>query len=580
MAHHFDRANAEYIEGAISGSVPTGPPLTFGAWFRADDATQRHTIGGLTLDLNEYIELRARGDSGGDPLQFRIVASSAGTNVSTGNGFTANEWYLAVARYIAFNDYEVYLIQPDTMDSDVSNKGTGSTSRSSNNFDTIAVGRRPEVSGNEMDGDIGEFFVFDVDIGEEYVRLLGLGLSPLDVLEYRGNLTYYKTLQFDDIEYPNIGPTWTKNGTIDVSDSHPPIVRRRYFANPPGAAAGAGPQTVSPTVVRLNATIPAPSVAGSGAATVSPTVVRLNATIPAPSAAGSGTATVSPTVVSGVFNVQAPSVAGSGTATVSPTVVSAVFNVQAPTVSSQLVISPTVVRLNGTVIAPTVAGTGTATISPTVVSGVFNVIAPTVAGSGIATVSPTVVSAILNVIAPSVTAAAAQTISPTVVGLNATIPAPFISIGPFNIRPVLVELCSIVQASGWVRECHLGQPRALAMAPMSAAVLYIGQSIAFSTMTTLTTRYDAAIRLYTDAFEHPSDRAELDLSLAASQIATDILGAFTLSGKIREVDVGGQFGDAFAIEFGHEQIGDPGKMYRVAELRFGLVVNDTSKLRI
>lgn len=238
MARDFVQATPTYVEGS---TIPaTAQPFTFGAWFKGDDAATRYTIISFVdaSATSNYFELRARGDDA-QQLQFRANAVG-GTNASTSNAFSAGEWYCAIGRANGDADRDVYLLQPATVAADFANGGNDTNSKTPTGLDTIAVGRRATVAGNEMDGKIGESFVYDTNIADWAIVLLGSGYSPLDpaLAQYRANLVWYKSLQFD-IEYPNYGATWTDTSTTDDPD-HPPILLNVPVIGSLGVGGGGG----------------------------------------------------------------------------------------------------------------------------------------------------------------------------------------------------------------------------------------------------------------------------------------------------------------------------------------------------
>lgn len=243
MSRKFVTATPTYIEGT---SIPiTTTPFTFGNWFKANNVTARHQLMsfGRSTQTSNYFELRLRGDSAGDPLQFRANDAGGGSNAATTNAYTANKWWCAIGVARSATDREVWLLDPFDINDGIGKSGTQTTSQGPSGLLEVAIGRRAAVAGNELDGFAAESFVYDADIGTAAIRLLGLGYSPLDpaLAQWRGNLKWYKSLQFD-IEYPNIGATWTNTNTANDPD-HPPMILNIPSLSPPKTTAAPAGRT-------------------------------------------------------------------------------------------------------------------------------------------------------------------------------------------------------------------------------------------------------------------------------------------------------------------------------------------------
>ena len=216
---------------------------------------------------------------------------------------------------------------------------------------------------------------------------------------------------------------------------------------------------VTPAVVAISATIPAPTIdtTTSGDATATPSVVAISAAVPSPTV--TTTATPTPAVVAVAATVPAPVVSASAsvlasvvsvaasvfavtilaTATVAPSLVSAAATIPAPTITATATVTPDVVPISATVPAPTIT-VGTI-ITPSTVAALATVPSPTVTGS--ATVTPSAVAVSATIPSPTITATA--TVTPSVVPITVTVSAPTIITGTI-VDPSVVPITVVVPA--------------------------------------------------------------------------------------------------------------------------------------
>ena len=481
MGRSFVQATPSYIEGS---TVPVASqPFTAGVWFKANNATARHTVWSMidASATSNYFELRVRGDDA-QQLQFRANATG-GENASTSNTFAQDKWYLAVGRAVGDAERDAYLLRPESVGTDFAAGGSNTNSKIPTGLDTIAVGRRALVSGNELDGFLGESFVYNVALPDWAILALGLGYSPWDpfLAEFWGNLPWYKDLN-TGIEYPGIGGTWTDTSTAEAQD-HPPMLRGITQLGIPAGEAGASPQTITQgTPVGLDLDTPAGSIAGSGSATLTQgtalgldldtpvgviatsaqtlsqgTPIGLDLDTPAGSIAGSGSATLTQAAVPSLaLSLPGDSLLGSGSATVTQgTPVSLELDTPTGTINVTLFLTQgTPLSLELDTPAGSIAGTGSASLTQaTPVSITIDTPAGSVDGSGNATLTQAVAVA-LEMAFPGHTIAGSGSVSITqaaAVALETALTAGSISnvaVGsPASVMPLRVQLDS----SGKVR---------------------------------------------------------------------------------------------------------------------------------
>ena len=80
------------------------------------------------------------------------------------------------------------------------------------------------------------------------------------------------------------------------------------------------------------------------------------------------------------------------------------------------------------------------------------------------------------------------------------------------------------------------------------------------------------VRLYTPMLQQPYDGIDPRMVSAVDTLMTKYSGAFTLTGKVRNVDLLGEFGTALSARAGY--LDQDRKMYRVMDITLPLVVND------
>ncbi len=79
-------------------------------------------------------------------------------------------------------------------------------------------------------------------------------------------------------------------------------------------------------------------------------------------------------------------------------------------------------------------------------------------------------------------------------------------------------------------------------------------------------------RTYHNMLVDPMDEIDPAIALTVVDVMTRLHGDLTLGGLARNIDVLGQFGEAFAAQDGY--IGQDGRIYRVMDLTIPVVVND------
>lgn len=185
-ARLFDDASTQYLE---SSSPPvTAAPFTMAILGRSNDDTilqgafDFHNNGGA-VNRNCFI-LMFGGASAGDPIQFRVADGVNSTTFSTTTGYTANVWHHACAVEASATDHRVFI--------DGGSKGSSTTSRTPTGINRIAIGRISfSTPGVYFSGDLAEAAIWDTNLSDAEVALMGAAYHPSPLLMKPANLIYY-----------------------------------------------------------------------------------------------------------------------------------------------------------------------------------------------------------------------------------------------------------------------------------------------------------------------------------------------------------------------------------------------------
>lgn len=100
----------------------------------------------------------------------------------------------------------------------------------------------------------------------------------------------------------------------------------------------------------------------------------------------------------------------------------------------------------------------------------------------------------------------------------------------------------------------------------------IGPLPAASGLAEETTLVTMNVRIYTSMFSQPYDDIDPNMMSAVDSLFNAYVGAFTLGGAVRNVDVLGEFGTGLIARAGY--INQDGKLLRVMTITLPLVIND------
>jgi hypothetical protein len=204
-------------------------------------------------------------------------------------------------------------------------------------------------------------------------------------------------------------------------------------------------------------------------ATVSPDVLSLTASAPAPTISAIRNVAVAAAALSLIVSAPAVSVSAVRNASVSPAVLE--LTASAPTASVEIAVSvsPDVLALSASAPAPTVSTTRSPSISPATLSLAVSAPAPTVSASGSVTVTPDAVGLALSAPTPTITATRSATVSPAALTLAAFAPAPTISVTKSaSVSASVVALSASVPSPTITASRNTAASPAVAVASISA----------------------------------------------------------------------------------------------------------------
>lgn len=146
---------------------------------------------------------------------------------------------------------------------------------------------------------------------------------------------------------------------------------------------------------------------------------------------------------------------------------------------------------------------------------------------------------------------------------------------PFAIRNSLRAIESHLLAGGYLTAgVQIGEPKAPPTAPLVAAIIMGDVAVVAVTAGGGTIeRHTILVRIYENMLAEPEEAIELDMANVVSRVMASLIGEYDLGATIRNIDVGGQHGDALRATWGYLDVG--GRMFRIADIHVGLIVDDS-----
>lgn len=183
---------------------------------------------------NDYFRMHITDEASPSTLSVSIRDGGTFREAVTGNTLTANTWRHGCSIFAAADDRTIIL------DGDIGNAGTEINSSAPNNIDSMDIAREGDSSpGDNWIGNICEFAIWNVALGEPEVVSLSKGFSPLLVRPQ--SLVFYLPMVRDN--YTDIigGNTMTAVNSPIVAEHAPVIYPARQFISHPVAVAGFTP---------------------------------------------------------------------------------------------------------------------------------------------------------------------------------------------------------------------------------------------------------------------------------------------------------------------------------------------------
>lgn len=145
----------------------------------------------------------------------------------------------------------------------------------------------------------------------------------------------------------------------------------------------------------------------------------------------------------------------------------------------------------------------------------------------------------------------------------------------FDVTNSLRTLETVLKASGRYPIVRIGEPKQppITGQGIAAAVYLASQAVVGTTLTTPIEVHTVTVRFYRAMLDQPEDKAEIDLANAVADFEADLDGDYTLGGNVRNIDIGGQYGQGLGAEWGYVDIG--GTMFRTAVVTVPLIVDST-----
>ena len=150
----------------------------------------------------------------------------------------------------------------------------------------------------------------------------------------------------------------------------------------------------------------------------------------------------------------------------------------------------------------------------------------------------------------------------------------------FNVKTTLERVDGYLAASGYFRAGHMiGHPKKpipAQGAELFAAAYMMSASVVALTLSTTIELHVIGIRVFRNFLTEPVSGIHFQLADAVSQIENDLVGEYDLGANIRNIDVGGQYGQPLRADWGTLDLG--GMMYDVVDITVPLIVDDSALL--
>ena len=148
----------------------------------------------------------------------------------------------------------------------------------------------------------------------------------------------------------------------------------------------------------------------------------------------------------------------------------------------------------------------------------------------------------------------------------------------FLIQATFDAIRDALLKTNYFSTVEIGEPKS----PPADAKLTV--HIWIESISEVATTLDKTIEVYTltmrmmipTVFSEPVEGIEVELAEAVSRADEGLFADFSFGATVRNIDVVGQYGTAYRVDFGHVDIG--GKLFRIADITIPMIVDDSATM--
>jgi hypothetical protein len=205
------------LSATVSSTAPDYPIL-MACWFKPANVTSNGTLIALSDDgaggSLDALTLAARGDVASDPVRAEATAGGSASQSSTSNGFTANNWYLAIG-YFESNASRKAVLSTTALTDSPTWSTEETTTRAVGNYTKVSIGSLHNGgAGTRFNGWICHAAIWsgvDPDLVDVGVKQLTSGVVPWSERHIlHDNLLVYQPLLAGINDSDSVGPTMTE----------------------------------------------------------------------------------------------------------------------------------------------------------------------------------------------------------------------------------------------------------------------------------------------------------------------------------------------------------------------------------
>lgn len=142
-----------------------------------------------------------------------------------------------------------------------------------------------------------------------------------------------------------------------------------------------------------------------------------------------------------------------------------------------------------------------------------------------------------------------------------------------QVNAALRQVTSLLQSAGLFKSVETSEPK---QPPQDVTAAIFLSDIRFvgsiSGLDKGSAVYEFTLRLYSNAFQQPTDQIDPKLVTIIDKVMDLLCGDFELNSLIRNIDILGQTGPGLRAKAGHVDVG--GTIFRAIDIFIPLIVND------